>query len=62
MSIKKALDKACEAQIARMFESFVNSVAGAKDKEKELIAAAARFKTGADVVKRVLAKAKEIAG
>lgn len=62
MTINNELDKAYEAQIVKMYEAFFNSVAGAKDKEKEMTAASKRFRKGIDIAKKVLAKAKEIAG
>ena len=62
MSVKNELDKACEVQIVRLYEIFFNSVAGAKDKEKEMVAASKRFRKGIDIAKKVLVKAKKIAG
>jgi len=61
MSVKNELDKAYEVQIVRLYEIFFNSVAGAKDKEKEMVAASKRFRTGIDIAKKVLVKAKKIA-
>ena len=61
MSVKNELDKAYEAQIIRLYEIFFNSVAGAKDKEKEMVAASKRFRTGIDIARKVLVKAKKIA-
>ena len=61
MTIKKALDKAYEAQVVKMYEIFINSVASAKDKEREMVVASKRFKRGVDLAKRVLSKAKKIA-
>ena len=62
MTINNELDKAYEAQIAKMYEIFINSVASAQDKEREMVAALERFRKGVDIAKRVLVKAKEIAG
>ena len=62
MAIKKVLDEAYKAQIIKMYEAFFNSVAGAKNKESEMVAASKRFKRGVDIAKRVLVKAKEITG
>ena len=61
MSVKNELDKAYEVQIVRLYEIFFNSVTGAKDKEKEMVAASKRFRKGIDIAKKVLVKAKEIA-
>ena len=61
MSVKNELDKAYEVQIVRLYEIFFNSVAGAKDKEKEMVAASKRFRKGIDIAKKVLVKAKKIA-
>ena len=61
MSVKNELDKAYEVQIVRLYDIFFNSVAGAKDKEKEMVAASKRFRTGIDIAKKVLVKAKKIA-
>ena len=61
MSVKNELDKAYEVQIVRLYEIFFNSVTGAKDKEKEMVAASKRFRTGIDIAKKVLVKAKKIA-
>ena len=61
MSVKNELDKAYEVQIVRLYEIFFNSVAGAKDKEKEMVAASKRFRTGIDIARKVLVKAKKIA-
>ena len=62
MSVKNELDKAYEVQIVRLYEIFFNSVTGAKDKEKEMVAASKRFRKGIDIAKKVLVKAKKIAG
>lgn len=62
MTINNELDKAYEAQIVKMYEIFINSVASAQDKEHEMVAALERFRKGVDIAKRVLVKAKEIAG
>ena len=61
MSVKNELDKAYEVQIVRLYEIFFNSVTGAKDKEKEMVAASKRFRKGIDIAKKVLVKAKKIA-
>ncbi len=61
MAIADVLDKACEEQVAKMFEVFVDNVAGATDKATALAEGAERFLNGLDVLRAVLAKAKEIA-
>ena len=61
MTINHELDKAYKAQIVKMYEIFINSVASAKDKESEMVVASKRFKKGVEIAKRVLIKAKKIA-
>jgi hypothetical protein len=60
MVINDVLDRAYEAQIAKLYEMFFNSVVGAHDKESEIAAAGERFKKGVELLTKVLAKAKEI--
>ncbi len=60
MALNNALDKAYEAQIAKLYEMFFDSVARAQDKESEMSTAGERFKKGVDLLTKVLAKAKEI--
>ncbi|MGD0918893.1 MAG: hypothetical protein ABSB22_20805 [Thermodesulfobacteriota bacterium] len=60
MSISDVLDKAYEAQITKLYEIFFESVGRAQDKESEMTAAGERFKKGVDLLKKVLARAKEI--
>jgi hypothetical protein len=60
MVISDVLDKAYEAQIAKLYEMFFNSVVSAHDKESEIDAAGERFKKGVELLSKVLAKAKEI--
>lgn len=60
MAISDVLDKAYEAQIAKLYEMFFNSVVSAHDKESEMSAAGERFKKGIDLLTKVLARAKEI--
>lgn len=60
MSINDTLEHECEAHIGMLFRSFIDAVAGAENKDSELIAAAERFKAGVDLAKKVLEKAKLI--
>jgi hypothetical protein len=58
MCINDTLEHAYEVHIGMLLRSFIDSVAGAKNKENEMIAAAERFKVGANLAKEVLVKAK----
>jgi len=60
MALNNALDKAYEAQIAKLYDIFFDSVVRAQDKDSEMSAAGERFKKGVDLLTKVLAKAKEI--
>ena len=60
MPISDVLDKAYEAQITKLYEIFFESVGRAQDKESEMTTAGERFKKGIDLLKKVLARAKEI--
>lgn len=60
MPIQEILDHAYEEHIGKLFESFIIAVSGAENQENEINAAAERFKTGVDLAKDILEKAKQI--
>ena len=61
MAIGDVLDDAYGAEVRELYGTFFDAVAAAKDKDSEMAAAAERFRMGIELLKRVHAKAKEIA-
>jgi hypothetical protein len=60
VSIDDALERACENQIAGMFDVLVRSVNSAGDNEQLIAIAKDRFKTGVELSLQILEEAKQL--